>query len=90
MTENTKGAMSLMGVGAAACAACCAVPIIGVIAAAGLATALAYAAVGAIALAIAVPGLIWAIRKKRTQASCAVDAGPQPVEISKVTSAPEP
>ena len=82
MTENTKGAMSVVGVGAAACAACCAVPIMGVLAAAGVATLVAYAEVGAIALAIAVPVLIWAIHKRRTPTACSVDRGPQPVELT--------
>lgn len=82
MNETNKGAMSVVGVGAAACAACCAVPIMGVIAAAGLATAVAYAAVGAFALAIVVPVLVWAIRKRRAAEACSTDSGPQHVELS--------
>ena len=88
MNDTNKDAMSVVGVGAAACAACCAVPIMGVIAAAGLAAAVAYAAAGAIALTIAVPALVWAIRKRRAAPTCSTDPGPQPVELGARNATP--
>ena len=50
-TDAAKHGAGLVGIGAAACAACCAGPIIGVLAAAGFVTALAYVTVGLIGLA---------------------------------------
>ena len=44
--DATKQGAGLLGIGAAVCAACCAGPIIGVLAAAGLLTVAAYIVTG--------------------------------------------
>jgi len=80
-TDEAKKGAGILGLGAAACAACCAGPILGVIAAAGLLTTAAYIAVGAIGLAIAIPVAVWTVRRKRIRARCEVPASPTPVEI---------
>lgn len=55
MKTNRKNGASIVGIAVAACAACCAVPILGVIAAAGLVTVFTYLAVGVVALLLLVP-----------------------------------
>jgi hypothetical protein len=80
-TDEAKKGAGILGLGAAACAACCAGPILGVIAAAGFLTAAAYVAVGVIGLAIAVPFAVWTIRRRRAKAACEVPPSPTPVEM---------
>lgn len=75
MSSTTDNA-TIVGVGAVACAVCCAGPIFGVLAAIGLGTAAGLAMFGTIALlvgAVAV-GLIMARRRRRTSRCQAVDA----------------
>jgi len=81
-TEAAKRGAGLVGIGAAACAACCAGPIIGVLAAAGLLTALAYLTVGLIGLAVAVPLAVWILRRRRRPTTSGGAIGPTPIAIS--------
>lgn len=64
MTAKTNKPLSILGLGAAICAACCAGPILGFIAATGLLTASGFAFFGAIGLLIAIPGIALARRRR--------------------------
>ena len=68
---------TILGVGVAACAACCAGPILGVLAAIGLGTAAGFLLVGTVALVVgaAVIALVVLRRRRRT-----VDCTPMAVE----------
>ena len=80
---NTKKAnAAVLGVGAAACAACCAGPILGFLAAIGLGTAAGFALFGAAAIAVgAIATVIVVRRRRRRAASCAATIGPVSVEM---------
>jgi hypothetical protein len=80
-SDGTKQGAGLLGVGAAACAACCAGPIFGVLAAAGLLTAAAYITAGLVGLAVAVPFGVWAYRRRKNRTACAAETEPAHVEI---------
>lgn len=70
MSSNKDGA-ALVGIGAAACAVCCAGPILGFLAAIGLGTAAGVAIFGAGGLAVAAVGLVFVLRRRRRrQAAC--------------------
>ena len=64
MKENA----AILGVGVAACAACCAGPIIGVLAAIGLGTAAGFALFGTLAILVgaAVAGSVFLRRRRRS------------------------
>ena len=81
-SDGTKQGAGLVGIGAAACAACCAGPIFGVIAAAGLLTAAAYLTAGLIGLAGAVPLGVWVHRRRKARTRCVSSNEPTPVELS--------
>ena len=78
-SDTTSQGAGLLGIGAAACAACCAGPIIGVLAAAGLLTVAAYIVTGLAGLAIAVPLATLAIRRRGRR--CRTPPGPMLVEL---------
>lgn len=79
--RKVEGA-GIVGVGVAACAACCAGPVIGFLSAAGLLTAAGFAAFGAIALLLLIPVAVWWVRRRRRVAACAVETeGPVPVTL---------
>jgi hypothetical protein len=81
--SNTgKEGAALVGVGVVACAACCAGPIIGFLAAIGLGTAVGVAMFGAIALVVGGIALLFVLRRQRRTraASCQTDS--VPVEMS--------
>ena len=67
--SSKKQDLVLVGAGAAACAVCCAAPILGFFAAIGLGTVLGVAAFGAIGLCIALIGVIVLMRRRRRQAT---------------------
>lgn len=78
----TKGDATIMGVGAAACAVCCAGPILGALAAIGLGTAAGMALFGTIALfvgAVAV-GLV-VVRRRRSSDACHPADAPAAVPV---------
>lgn len=78
-TKNKKP-LDLLGVGAAACAACCAGPILGVLAAAGVLTATGVALFGFVGLLVLVPAAGWYLRRRRQATAC---AAPIPVELGR-------
>ena len=82
--ENT----AIIGVGAVACAACCAGPILGFLAAIGLGTA-GFVLFGTAALVIGTIAIVLLLRGRRRRAkSCAVTRGPVPVVVRPTPSGP--
>ncbi len=75
-----KQDIALVGVGAAACAVCCAGPILGVLAAIGLGTALGVALFGSIALVLGLLAAIIVVRRRRARSTRQVSVD-QPVEV---------
>ncbi len=72
----------VIGVGAVACAVCCAGPILGFVAAIGLGTAAGFALFGSTALVIGVAAVVVLIRRRRRRAgSCLNTASPVDVKI---------
>lgn len=71
MTNKTKKPFGILGIGAAACVACCAGPIIAFIAATGLLTITGVAVFGTVGLLIAIPGMALIGRRRRHPQSCA-------------------
>ena len=68
----TKENTAIAGVGAAACAVCCAGPIVGFLAAIGLGTAAGFALFGAIAVVIgAFLVTVVLVRRRRRAVGCA-------------------
>ena len=79
-----KDAMGAVGVGVAACAACCAGPILGVLAATGLSTVAGIALFGVAGLAVLVPATAWYRSRRRRGAGCTpADDGPVAVELGR-------
>jgi len=78
---------AIVGVGVAACAACCAGPILGVLAAIGLGTAAGFALFGTIAILIGAAAIAVVLgRRRRRTAIClpADAAAPIPVELTEM------
>jgi drug/metabolite transporter (DMT)-like permease len=76
-----KEGLGVLGVGAAACAACCAGPILGLLAAIGIGTAAGVALFGVAGLLVAVIGAVFLMRRRaRRQVPCGTE-GPVPVEL---------
>ncbi len=84
MSTKKEGA-TVVGVGVAACAACCAGPILGVLAAIGLGTAAGFLLVGTVALIVgaAVIALVVLRRRRRTIECTPIAAKPALVEFSR-------
>jgi hypothetical protein len=80
-SDTTKQGAGLLGIGAAACAACCAGPIIGVLAAAGLLTVATYIVTGLIGLAVAIPLAILIHRRRKARPECAAAMGSTRLEL---------
>jgi hypothetical protein len=72
VSSKREGAV-LVGAGVAACAVCCAGPILGVLAAIGLGTLAGVALFGSIGFAIAALGFIVIVRRRRRVAACSTD-----------------
>lgn len=88
MTTETRKAFGILGIGAAACAACCAGPILGFIAATGLLTVGGLALFGAVGLLVAIPGIALIARRRRRQpATCT--ASTEPVAVPTPARRPE-
>jgi hypothetical protein len=82
---NARDNTTLVGVGLAACAACCAGPMLGVLAAIGVGTAAGFLLVGLVAIAVgatAIAVVVW--RRRRTSAcgSCILDEVPVEVTVA--------
>lgn len=82
MSAN-KDEAAIVGVGAAACAACCAGPILGFLAAIGLGTAVGFAIFGVAAIVIgaAVTLLLVRRRRRRPAGACVPTTGPVAVDM---------
>ena len=79
--ENT----ALVGVGVAACAVCFAGPILGVVAAIGLGTAVGFALFGSAALVIGAIAIVVVLRRRRPRAdACATTSAPVAVDMPTV------
>ena len=76
-TPAPRAGLGLLGVGVAACAACCAAPIAGFLAASGVASLIGAALFGIVGLAagLAVAGVLWA-RRRRRRRRCRPEPGP--------------
>lgn len=74
--RGKKEGVAVVGIAAVACAACCAGPIIGFVAALGIGAGLAVAVFGVGGLVVAVLGAMWLARRKRTAQRCAPDGSP--------------
>jgi hypothetical protein len=79
-----KDNATMLGVGVAACAACCAGPILGVLAAVGLGTVAGFLLVGTVALFVgSVVVALVVLRRRRRTADCTPSAvEPTPVELA--------
>ena len=78
---------TIIGVGVAACAVCCAGPILGVLAAIGLGTAAGCALFGTIAIVIGAAVIAFLlVRRRRRAATCmpADASAPVPVELTEM------
>jgi mercuric ion transport protein len=84
MSATRKENATILGVGVAACAACCAGPILGVLAAIGLGTAAGFLLVGTVALVVgaAVIALVVLRRRRRTADCTPMAIEPTPVELA--------
>jgi hypothetical protein len=86
MSANRENA-AIVGVGAVACAACCAGPILGFLAALGLGTAAGFAVFGTAALIIGAIGTVVVLRRRRQRAtSCAAPSTPVVVDMPTMRS----
>ncbi|MGH9212006.1 MAG: hypothetical protein ACRD2C_15180 [Acidimicrobiales bacterium] len=84
-TPNAKTGLSLAGAGAAACVACCAGPILGFLAATGIASVLGAVAFGAAGLVVVltIAAVLWQ-RRRRRQQQCAPVTGAVPLEAPEL------
>lgn len=81
---NSKVGLGLVGAGAA-CAACCAGPVAGFLAAIGIASVagvIVFGVLGALVV-VAVAGVFWQ-RRRRRQQRCPLPTGPVPVDVPQV------
>jgi hypothetical protein len=82
---NSKVGFGLVGAGAAACAACCAGPVVGYLAAIGIASVagvIVFGVLGALVV-VAVAGVFWQ-RRRRRQQRCPLPTSPVPVDVLQV------
>ena len=80
--STKKETAAVIGVGAVACAACCAGPIVGFLAAIGLGAAAGFALFGLVAIAVGAIAIVIVVRRRRRRAnSCAASRGPVAVEM---------
>jgi mercuric ion transport protein len=89
MSAKKKENAAIVRAGVAACAVCCAGPILGVLAAIGLGTAAGFALFGTAAIVIgALLVSLVVVRRRRRAAACVVTETPQsvPVELTDVRS----
>ncbi len=70
---------AIVGVGATACIACCAGPIIGFLAAIGIGTAAGFAMFGAISLVIGALAVAYVVRRRRRRV---VTGGASPTTVA--------
>lgn len=80
--DAKRSAAGVLGFGVAACAACCAGPVVAFLAAAGLLTAGSIALFGVAGLLVVVPAAMWFRRRRANQQTCTTPRM-VPVELSK-------
>jgi Flp pilus assembly protein TadB len=78
--KTAKQGAGILGVGAAACTACCAPPVIAFLAAASVGTLMGIAAFGLVGLAILVPVVVAYLRRRRNR-QCAEATASVPVVL---------
>lgn len=80
-SPNARASLGVFGAGAAACAACCAGPIVGFLAATGIASVLGAVVFGAVGLLIvlAVAAVLYERRRRKAQ-RCAAISGAVPLD----------
>jgi hypothetical protein len=61
----------VLGLGAAACAACCAGPVLATLSAIGIASAAGYLAAGSVAIAVGIVVAIGVVARRRRRTTCA-------------------
>jgi hypothetical protein len=81
-TETKKTGFSVLGLGAAACAACCAASMVGLLAATGLFTVAGIATFGLAGLLVLIPAALWWTRRRQAR-TCAVLDEPVSVELGR-------
>jgi hypothetical protein len=90
--SRKKENAAVVGVGAAACAVCCAGPILGVLAAIGLGSAAGFAlfGVGALVIGLLAAVLVVARRRRRRRRAtiCVPAVEPVPVELTGMRTRP--
>lgn len=89
MSAKRKENAAIVGVGVAACAVCCAGPILAVLAAIGLGTAAGFAIFGTLALVVGAALTAFVVmRRRRRAAACAATETPEtvPVELTSMRS----
>jgi hypothetical protein len=80
-TPRPRAGVGVLGAGAAACAACCAGPVLGFLAATGIASVLGAVVFGVVGLAVvlAVAAVFWQ-RRRRPDGHCSPVDGPVKVD----------
>ena len=73
--------LALVGAGAAACAVCCAGPLLGFLAAIGLGAVVGVAVFGAIGLLVAAVGTIAVVRRRRRRTNACIVTAEQRVNL---------
>lgn len=81
MTTKTRKPFSILGLGAAACVACCTGSILAFLAATGLFTASGTALFGATGLLVLAPAAAWYARRRRQGTACTFPED-QPVAVT--------
>ena len=79
--SSKKQDLALVGAGAAACAVCCAVPILGFLAAIGLGTVVGLTVFGAIGFVVAAVGTIAVVRLHRRRTNACILTAEQRVNL---------
>jgi hypothetical protein len=84
--SNTKVGLGAIGAGAAACAACCAGPIVGFLAATGIASLLGAVVFGIVGLVVVVAIAAVLYQRRRRQACATAGARSVPVDAPRLTT----
>ena len=83
--STKKENVAIVGVGTIACAACCAGPILGFLAAIGFGTVAGFARFGTAAITVGTLAIVVVLRRRRRRATtCAAVTGGVAIEMSRV------
>jgi hypothetical protein len=88
-SPDPKASLGVLGAGAAACAACCAGPVLGFLAATGIASILGALVVGTLGLliALAVAAIVHQRRRRKTD-HCTPTTGTAPLDTPTLEARP--